>query len=720
MLGLPSTTLLVGKYEVGEPRLLGQGRYGPVIRARDVHSRELVAVKVFNAAEAFHSGRLQGSASLAEAEVEALRQFSHEVQLLQRVGRGGGTPALGGAALTELPSCSDAVVTMLDYSKDQGGRPGRAADGCCYLVLELGLFTMEQLARDSREVGRRPSVPEVREAVGSLLGMVATLHRCGCVLASHSPRHVMRFPSGWKLLAVDELRPADTLLQADPAAVDPLYLSPEFASALLARSGHVQLRPSMDVWGVTLVCLELLLPTPLLQEPHARVLTRNPHDPDTFLRWLSHGSGALALPAAVHALSPALQSLLQLLLHRDAARRIGAEAALQHSFFTAARGGPAARRRANAATTTPASTKLRRSEEGAAAAATAAAAAASTPSTPSTPLTPLPNKQGSVPKPGGGGGAACEAELEKREAAAVRRKQAISELAQVHRATTEKMGLGLQAKPEALPVQLQALQALQAQLQAAQQSGAGAQATVDQLHAQLQTTQQALQASQTVAAEQKARAVAAEREVERLRLRVEPLQRELAVLQQQQRGEAVPQLRAALDTAQAELQDALEAAQAQLQGAAVRQLLGPPPESAAPAPVPGSASELGRLREELHAARQETIAVARAAGAEVAATSAAAGGSPPAPPGVSSGEAAQLQAALAAAQEALQTAREAARLEAALLQARVEAAQGEAARARAELAQVRPRMLSAQLNPRPHPKQARRCSHQCRISRGVT
>ena len=44
--GSPATTLLVGKYEVGEPRLLGQGRYGPVIRARDVHSRELVAVKV--------------------------------------------------------------------------------------------------------------------------------------------------------------------------------------------------------------------------------------------------------------------------------------------------------------------------------------------------------------------------------------------------------------------------------------------------------------------------------------------------------------------------------------------------------------------------------------------------------------------------------------------------------------------------------------------------
>ena len=98
-------------------------------------------------------------------------------------------------------------------------------------MLELGLFTMEQLARDSREVGRRPSVPEAREALGSLLAMLSELHRCGCVLASHSPRHVMRFPSGWKLLAVGELRPVDTRQRPDPAATDPHYLAPESASA---------------------------------------------------------------------------------------------------------------------------------------------------------------------------------------------------------------------------------------------------------------------------------------------------------------------------------------------------------------------------------------------------------------------------------------------------------------------------------------------------------
>jgi len=55
----------------------------------------------------------------------------------------------------------------------------------------------------------------------------------------------MRFPSGWKLLAVGELRPVDTRQRPDPAATDPLYLAPETASAVLSRAGHVQLRPSM-------------------------------------------------------------------------------------------------------------------------------------------------------------------------------------------------------------------------------------------------------------------------------------------------------------------------------------------------------------------------------------------------------------------------------------------------------------------------------------------
>ena len=70
---------------------------------------------------------------------------------------------------------------------------------------------------------------------------------------------------------------------------------------------------------MALIFLELILPRPLLQEPYARVLSRNPNDPEAFLRWLAQPSGALALPAAVEALSPALHSLLQGMLQRDAA-----------------------------------------------------------------------------------------------------------------------------------------------------------------------------------------------------------------------------------------------------------------------------------------------------------------------------------------------------------------------------------------------------------------
>ena len=87
----------------------------------------------------------------------------------------------------------------------------------------------------------------------------------------------MRFPSGWKLLAVGELRPVDTRQHPDPAATDPLYLAPETASAVLSRAGHVQLRPSTDVWGVALIFLELILPRPLLQEPYARNPNPKPH-----------------------------------------------------------------------------------------------------------------------------------------------------------------------------------------------------------------------------------------------------------------------------------------------------------------------------------------------------------------------------------------------------------------------------------------------------------
>ena len=107
-------------FEVGtEPRLLGQGTHGPVFRARDVRTQELVAVKVFDADEAFRSGRLPRAASLEEAHELTFRRFESEVRMLCHVH---GTGA--GRIEEELGlGCSSAMVGLRDYSMSPGCVP---------------------------------------------------------------------------------------------------------------------------------------------------------------------------------------------------------------------------------------------------------------------------------------------------------------------------------------------------------------------------------------------------------------------------------------------------------------------------------------------------------------------------------------------------------------------------------------------------------------------
>ena len=89
----------------------------------------------------------------------------------------------------------------------------------------------------------------------------------------------------------------------------------------------------MDVWAVALICMELVLPTPLLQEPHARVLARNHRDSNAYYKWLAHETGPLVLPATVAAFSAPLHGLMLQLLQRDASKRASARSAQQHPFF---------------------------------------------------------------------------------------------------------------------------------------------------------------------------------------------------------------------------------------------------------------------------------------------------------------------------------------------------------------------------------------------------
>ena len=81
----PSTRILCDHFEVGEaPRVLGHGRWGPVVRARDMRTKRLVAIKVFNPVHAYRAGEAAGCGNLHEAQQTVEREFGEEVRALQR------------------------------------------------------------------------------------------------------------------------------------------------------------------------------------------------------------------------------------------------------------------------------------------------------------------------------------------------------------------------------------------------------------------------------------------------------------------------------------------------------------------------------------------------------------------------------------------------------------------------------------------------------------
>ena len=330
---------LFGRYQPFEPRLLGTGRYGPVLRVRDLETNTLAALKVFNAAETWrrHSepgGRatrvLAGCPSLREAEINVLHAFSAEVRALRRAHD---EPSSGRR--------STAVAGLLHYSQDAFGEPTTAQDGLCYLVLELGMFTFDQLVRDGREVARQPRIAEVRETVRLLFSSLAALHADGYVLAFHSPKHWMRFPkpAGWKLITAEALRKAGKVELAE--AGQPLYRAPEYAN--VARSPthrSLELTSAMDVWSMALMSLEMLLPAPLFSSEfdrlHAAAAARPADAAQAYYRWLAAQSGPVELPADLTNFSPQFVHLMSQLLQRDPSKRWTAAQALEHPFFATA------------------------------------------------------------------------------------------------------------------------------------------------------------------------------------------------------------------------------------------------------------------------------------------------------------------------------------------------------------------------------------------------
>ena len=340
------TRVLCDYFEVGGecPRVLGHSEWGPVIRARDVRSQQLVAVKVFDPAAAYHAGAAatKGCASMRDVQLRCERAFATEAVALQRLSwddYNAPDRLLDEEPwLRALPACPSSVVQLLGYSHDGAQRPAPAADGCCYLIMELG--GDETLAAPAHP----PPAATAREAMRAVFATLGELHRCGLVLTRHAPTQFMRFGAKWKCVGVADLRPiayeasVERVLRecsgygghggyggASEASDPPpaCYLAPELADALVndgISRRTVCLQPYMDVWSLGLICIQYATAQPLLTHAAYSRLAGGGRSLDAYLRWLASDMTPLEIPRGTP-FSPRLRKLAYDLLTKAVSRR---------------------------------------------------------------------------------------------------------------------------------------------------------------------------------------------------------------------------------------------------------------------------------------------------------------------------------------------------------------------------------------------------------------
>jgi len=301
--------VLCGRFEVRRSAFAGRGGFAVVRRGRDLEEKRPVAVKFYE-----NTGE-EGGVGVCP---DVLRKFRHEVEILEKLHNTNTRDALYGSKICdadkEIPkdgsftvptgisreeylgeimqqmplSGRDLFVDLLGYSKDPvTGKAGADEAGMCYLVEELGLQTLEQYVKDQREFNGALAQKEVREIFRSLTQIVAGLHACGLAHLDIKPPNVMRFRKGggakgttWKLVDMDGVLIAGTMVDPDDIAVTPLYCPPEVAGAIAKNANQIQVSRKMDVWAAGMSVLDCILPQPLLQP-------RYKADPKSFWTWLA-------------------------------------------------------------------------------------------------------------------------------------------------------------------------------------------------------------------------------------------------------------------------------------------------------------------------------------------------------------------------------------------------------------------------------------------------
>lgn len=225
----PEPFLVLGRYEVHPYDVLGKGGFSIVRRGRDVVTGEIVAVKAFTEMEHLdlrdpdYHRKHDFFMKKFEDEIQIFKDLHTQQDLRNQVLKQKETargkrmswfiPAGLGCERTgcelidvfdDFPDTGELFIRLIDYSKDETGRPAPAKNGVCYVVLELAEYTLAEYLFFRQQTRRPLPAEEIFEIFKQLARIIAALHAKDFVHCDLKPLNVMRFPSGrWKLIDLD-------------------------------------------------------------------------------------------------------------------------------------------------------------------------------------------------------------------------------------------------------------------------------------------------------------------------------------------------------------------------------------------------------------------------------------------------------------------------------------------------------------------------------------
>jgi len=325
--------VVMGKYAIVDEKAdrMGQGTSSVCWRGHNIETLEEVAIKIYKSKKA---------GSLDTDEVR-LTKFSRQIEVLLSLQEGFKQPEdkrLWNEALSKADP-SRLFMKLLDYSKDEHGKPAPYKDGIMYVITELGQYSLKDYLKHYRKERKALSLESIRHMTRVMTLVVAGLHAKGLTHLDLKPENFMVFNGCLKLIDVDGCVKAGSIVNITDGSLSfsPCYCAPEWAAFVIEDSDlpQITISPPLDVWSIGMTVCELVHLDPILKPMYASFL-RNSHGSQEasflFMEWLS-SLKQVQLPSSIKQFDQHLLDLIQKLLLCSCEARMTLAEALDHDFL---------------------------------------------------------------------------------------------------------------------------------------------------------------------------------------------------------------------------------------------------------------------------------------------------------------------------------------------------------------------------------------------------